>query len=73
MAGLLQRYLGPRYFGEMFSVGNQMHYHLVDPSLLLGEQVEAFEESQKYKEGKCIIEKAKMADDSSNSIEAGEY
>ena len=23
-------------------------------------QVEAFEESQKYKEGKCIIEKAKM-------------
>ncbi len=24
-------------------------------------QVEAFEESQKYKEGKCIIEKAKMS------------
>jgi hypothetical protein len=23
-------------------------------------QVEAFEESQKYKEGKCIVEKAKM-------------
>ena len=26
-------------------------------------QVEAFEESQKYKEGKCIIEKAKMCFD----------
>ncbi len=30
--------------------------------------VEAFEESQKYKEGKCIIEKAKMVTDQASKL-----
>ena len=30
--------------------------------------VEAFEESQKYKEGKCIIEKAKMVTDVASKL-----
>jgi len=38
------------------------HTNLADCEAV-GGQVEAFEDSQKYKEGKCIIEKAKITFD----------
>lgn len=39
-----------------------------EPSFIAVLQVEAFEESQKYKEGKVIIEKAKVASDQAGAI-----